>query len=50
MKKIVILTVYWLFIAAMFTWACWYWYMADCEFIKNWMWGSSQVPARCINL
>jgi hypothetical protein len=30
--------------------AFWYWCIADCSFIKNWLWGTGSVPARCIKL
>jgi len=39
---------YYLLMLSILIFGIWFWFKAPCYFIKDFMWGSSQVPARCL--
>lgn len=41
---------YYLFMILLFIFGLWYLIKAPCSFIKDFMWGTGEVPARCINI
>jgi hypothetical protein len=49
-KDTLIIILEFIFIFIMIGVGIWYWCFADCEIIKNFLWGTGSVPARCIQI
>jgi len=47
--KNIVLILYYLFLIFLFIFGLWYRFKAPCSFIKDFMWETGGVPARCIN-